>query len=216
AMKRGFTLMEILVVLAILGLGMSIVTALTTATTRQTERIEEETAVQTECQNILNSILAGDATVAVGMEIPIPDAPNWSAVVDLLDGPIDNIVAVRVTAQRYLTIETPDPNNPLVAITAREADFGRRFVVKEWARRADVRTRSLTRNLDGTISVVEGTADELLAAAQANAAESGATPQGVESELGGGLNNFGAGAVQPVYTDPFADVEAAMGFGVGL
>lgn len=203
-MKRrgGFTLLEIIVVLAILALGLATVTALTTATSRQTERVEEETAVQTFCSNLTNSILAGEATVSIGVDIPIPDAPNWTATVELLDGPIENLVAIRITAQRYEISEVPDAANPFASITIREPDLGRRFVYKEWARRADVRTRTLQRNLDGSVSAVDGTAESLLNGANGNGAANGLgfdENGAVSQDLGGSL------------VSPFAAVDAATG-----
>ncbi len=208
-MKRrgGFTLLEIIVVLAILALGLATVTTLTTATTRQTERVEEETAVQTFCLNLTNSILAGEATVSIGVDIPIPEAPNWTATVELLDGPIENLVAIRITAQRYVTSEVPNAANPNASILIREPDLGRRFVYKEWARRADVRTRTLQRNLDGTVSAVDGTAETLL---NANAAATG-------SEFGFDENGAVSQDLQGSLASPFSAVDAATGgFGGGL
>lgn len=208
----AFTLMEILVVLAILGLGLAAVTSLTTATSRQAERVEEDTAVQTTCQNMMNSILAGDATVSIGAEIPIPDAPNWAASVELLDGPIPNVVAIRMTAQRFATIETPSTSNPYSTVVSREPDPGRRFVLKEWARRGDVRTRTLRRNLDGTVSAVDGTAD---ASAQNDAApfSDASTAQGAQDasasqELRASLDAFSASS--PATTGASASASPAL------
>ena len=183
--RSGFTLLEILVSFAILIVGLAIVAALSTTTARQAELVEEETGVQLACQNLMNSILAGDAVVSLGVEIPFPDVPNWTARVELLDGPISNLVAIRIVATRFETIETPHPTDPTRTISTRSFDAGRRCVLKEWARRADVRMQTVRRNLDGTVSTVEGTAADLPASNVANGTGTG-------SGVAGGLGGFGS------------------------
>ena len=131
---RGFTLLEILVVLAILGMGMALITEMTSVAARHSERVEEDTIVQLACENMMNSILAGNMTATIGVSTPIPDAPNWETTIELLDGPIANLIAIRITAQRYQVDEVPSVDNPSVSITTRIADPGRRFVIKEWSR----------------------------------------------------------------------------------
>lgn len=185
--RSGFTLLEILVSFAILIVGLAIVAALSTTTARQAELVEEETGVQLACQNLMNSILAGDAVVSLGVEIPFPDVPNWTARVELLDGPISNLVAIRIVATRFETIETPHPTDPTRTISTRSFEAGRRCVLKEWARRADVRMQTVRRNLDGTVSTVEGTAADLPASNVANG-----TGTGTGSGVAGGLGGFGS------------------------
>ena len=55
--------------------------------------------------------------------------------------------------------------------------------MKEWARRADVRTQTVRRNVDGTFSTVDGTAADIPASTVANAS-------GVEGNVAGGLSGF--------------------------
>ncbi len=204
--RSGFTLLEILVAFAILIMGLSVVAALATTSARQAVRVEEETGVQLACQNLMNSILSGDATVSLGVEIPLPDTPNWAARVELLDGPISNLVAIRIVATRFEIIETPHPTDPTSTISRRSFEAGRRYVLKEWARRADVRTQTVRRNLDGTFSTVDGTAADIPATNVANAS-------GVESGVAGGLAGFdsaGTGA------NAFGELDAAFGGLEGL
>ncbi len=183
--RGGFTLLEILVAFAILIMGLSIVAALSSTTARQAEQVEEETGVQLACQNLMNSILSGDAVVALDVEIPFPDAPNWAARVELLDGPISNLVAIRIVATRFEIVETPHPTDPTQTISTRSFEPGRRYVLKEWARRADVRMQTTRRNLDGTFSTVEGTAADVPASNVATGAAG-------ESGVAGGLSGFDA------------------------
>lgn len=140
-MKRrdAFTLMEILIVLAILGFGMTLIVEMTTFAARNSERVEEDTVVQLACENLMNSILAGEAVAHVGVSTPIPDAPNWETSVELLDGPIDKLVAIRITAQRYVVEEVPSLADPTVPIATKVPDVGKFYVIKEWARRDEIK-----------------------------------------------------------------------------
>lgn len=198
--RGGFTLLEILVAFAILIMGLSIVAALATTSARQAVQVEEETGVQLACQNLMNAILAGDATVSLGVEIPLPDVPNWAARVELLDGPISNLVAIRIVATRFEIIETPHPTDPTLTISTRSFEEGRRYVLKEWARRADVRTQTVRRNVDGTFSTVDGTAADIPTSNVANGS-------GVAGNVAGGLNGFDSASG----VDPFGELDGAFG-----
>lgn len=202
--RGGFTLLEILVAFAILIMGLSIVAALATTSARQAMQVEEETGVQLACQNLMNAILAGDATVSLGVEIPLPDTPNWAARVELLDGPISNLVAIRIVATRFEIIETPHPTDPTLTISTRSFEEGRRYVLKEWARRADVRTQTVRRNVDGTFSTVDGTAADIPATNVANGS-------GVEGNVAGGLSGFDSAS-----GDAFGELDGAFGAFGGL
>jgi len=189
--RSAFTLLEILVVLAILGMGLALITTMTTTTARYSERVEEETTVQLACQNLMNSILAGGATATVGVELPIPDAPNWSTSVELLDGPISNLIAIRITAQRYETYETPSPTEPNGVLVTRVPEEGRRYVFKEWARREEIKTRVIQTNSDGSMKATDGTGETVWN--DLNSAN---------QTWGGGLGN------EPINSDdPFSVVE---------
>lgn len=203
--RGGFTLLEILVAFAILIMGLSLVAALATTSSRQAAQVEEETGVQLACQNLMNAILAGDATVSLGVEVPLPDTPNWAARVELLDGPISNLVAIRIVATRFEVIETPHPTDPTLTISTRSFEGGRQYVLKEWARRADVRMQTVRRNLDGTFSTVDGTAADI-------AATNVASGSGVESGVAGGLSGFDSAS----NLNAFDALDAAFGVSGGL
>ena len=201
--RSGFTLLEILVVLAILGMGLALITAMTTHSARYSERVAEETTVQLACENMMNSILSGTSVAALGVEIPIPDAPNWSVTVEALDGPIDKIIAIRITAQRYQTFETVSPNNIQSLVVARTPEPGRRIVLKEWARRADVRTRVVKVDANGKTTAVDGTGETL------------AHDLSAEPSLGGGLDSapgsaFDVDAQEQASGAAFDAVDAAL------
>ena len=156
--RRGaFTLLEILVVLAILGMGLALISAMTRSSAQYSERVEEDSAVQLVCDNMMSSILSGTMTATLGVELPIPDAPRWTVTTELLDGPIPSVVAVRITARRYDQLATESVANPSVPTVARTPT--RVFVLKEWARRADVRTRVVSVATDGATTAVDGTGE---------------------------------------------------------
>ena|GEM_PF-4382695 len=192
-MKRrdAFTLMEILIVLAILGFGMTLIVEMTTFAARNSERVEEDTVVQLACENLMNSILAGEAVAHVGVSTPIPDAPNWETSVELLDGPIEKLVAIRITAQRYVVEEVPSLADPTVPIATKVPDVGKFYVIKEWARRDEIKAVVVSppesnQNADGTVG----------------------------GPLGGGLDGLaGGGESADAPYDPFASIDAALDSG---
>ena len=189
-MKRrdAFTLMEILIVLAILGFGMTLIVEMTTFAARNSERVEEDTIVQLACENLMNSILAGEAVAHVGVSTPIPDAPNWETSVELLDGPIEKLVAIRITAQRYVVEEVPSLADPTVPIATKVPDVGKFYVIKEWARRDEIK------------------------AVVVSPPESNQNADGMAGgPLGGGLDGLSGGveSADAPY-DPFASIDAAL------
>ena len=183
--RRGaFTLLEILVVLAVLGMGLALVSAMMRNSAQYSERVEEDSAVQLVCDNMMSSILSGGMTATLGVELPIPDAPRWTVTTELLDGPIPSVVAVRITARRYDQPQTESPTNLGASTVARTPTPGRVFVLKEWARRADVHTRVVSVSADGSTAAVDGTGETVAGDlnAQANA-ELGGALGGVPTEL---------------------------------
>ncbi len=158
--RRGFTLLEILIVLAVLGMGLAIISMMMKNSATYSKRVKEETNVQLVCDSMMSSILSGNITATLGVELPVPDEPNWTTKVELVDGPLDSIVAVRITARRY---ETPAPIGMGVdasgEATGRVASQGRRFAIKEYARRANVQTRVVKIGQNGQATTVEGTGE---------------------------------------------------------
>lgn len=158
--RRGFTLLEILIVLAVLGMGLAIISMMMKNSAIYSKRVKEETNVQLVCDSMMSSILSGNITATLGVELPVPDEPNWTTKVELVDGPLDSIVAVRITARRY---ETPAPIGMGVdasgEATGRVASQGRRFAIKEYARRANVQTRVVKIGQNGQATTIDGTGE---------------------------------------------------------
>lgn len=202
SVRRGFTLLEILVVLAILGMGMAIISSMMRNSAQYSERVEEDTQVQLTCDNMMSSILSGNMTATLGVELPIPDAPNWTVKVELLDGPIESLVAVRITAQRYDQMEIATANNAGLLTTARTPTAGRTFVIKEWARRANVRTRVVSIAADGSMTAVDGSGETVA--------------NDVNPQLGIGGSLEGDDSGQGVNGSLFDSLDTSLGLGGGL
>ena len=181
--RRAFTLLEIIVVLAILGMGMALVSAMMRNSAQYSERVEEDSAVQLVCDNMMSSILSGTMTATLGVELPIPDAPRWTVTTELLDGPIPSVVAVRITARRYDQLATETSANP----GARTPTPGRVFVLKEWARRANVRTRVVSVAADGSTQAVDGTGETVANDLDAQEGAGLGGSLGAELDANGGL-----------------------------
>ena len=194
--NRGFTLLEILVSLVVLATGMVLVMQMTNVAAKHSERVEEETIVQLACENMMNSILAGHLTATVGISTPIPDAPGWETTVELLDGPIEKVIAIRITAQYYQTDYFPSPINPGEVLESKTPDLSRRYVIKEWARRAEIKTRVVSTDDSGRATAVDGTGETVRA------------DLNTTNGLGGG--DFGS-LDQTPELDPFAAIDDSFG-----
>ncbi len=187
-LRSAFTLLEILVVLAILTFSMGLIMEITSVSARHSERVEEDTIVQLACENMMNAILAGDTGATVGVSTPIPDAPNWEMTVELVEGPIDKLLGVRITAQRYEIDEIPSLENPMQPIITRVPVAGRTYVIKEWARRSTIKTVVVHTDASGAQTVTEGTGETF------------------ENDLNAIANNLGGGLGEKS-VDPFASIE---------
>ena len=150
---------------------------------------------------------AGDGSVEVASDderVPFAAVTFFDAdESEALDGPIDKIIAIRITAQRYQTFETVSPNNIQSLVVARTPEPGRRIVLKEWARRADVRTRVVKVDANGKTTAVDGTGETL------------AHDLSAEPSLGGGLDSapgsaFDVDAQEQASGAAFDAVDAAL------
>ena len=94
--KRGFTLLEILIVLAVLGMGLAIISMMMKNSATYSGRVKEETNVQLVCDSMMSSILSGNMTATLGVELPVPDEPNWTTKVELVDGPLESLSLIHI------------------------------------------------------------------------------------------------------------------------
>ena len=97
----GFTLLEILVVLAILMVGMAALTTLVRSAMNQSSEAEEKTTVQVECRNLMNRILSAEIPAVWPDKIELPGVDDWRVSTILDPTPIQELVCVTITARKY-------------------------------------------------------------------------------------------------------------------
>ncbi|MDO5567396.1 MAG: type II secretion system protein [Planctomycetia bacterium] len=134
--SRGFTLLEVLIVLAMLLFGLAVVSELMNGSLRQADDTEERTEIQLVCQNRLNEIAAGALTVSPGVPETVPSFPHWVMRTFLEGTPLPNVTACTVVAQKYET--TRD-----VPIE------GKQIVFKQWMTRDSIQVALATTSPDG-------------------------------------------------------------------
>ncbi|MBR5627243.1 MAG: prepilin-type N-terminal cleavage/methylation domain-containing protein [Thermoguttaceae bacterium] len=144
--RHGFTLLEILIALAILMLGLAVISELIQASNRQAVQVEDVTNIQVVCQNMLSRILAGDISVSTNVPIPVNDYPDWDITVSLTPAPIPNLVGIRIFARRYNIEMYPSATNPGIYTTRRTPIPGQHFVLKQWVRREDLKLNTVVQN----------------------------------------------------------------------
>ncbi|MBQ1456027.1 MAG: type II secretion system protein [Thermoguttaceae bacterium] len=97
----GFTLLEILVVLAILMVGMAALTTLVRSAMNQSSEAEEKTTVQVECRNLMNRILSAEIPAVWPDKVELPGVDDWWVSTILDPTPIQELVCVTITARKY-------------------------------------------------------------------------------------------------------------------
>ncbi|MBO7726095.1 MAG: prepilin-type N-terminal cleavage/methylation domain-containing protein [Thermoguttaceae bacterium] len=123
--SRGFTLMEVLVVLAILIAGFTALTQLQTSALKESAEAEEKTSIQVLCQNELDKILTGITELVPDLENPIPEFADWSYTVQYRPAPLPGLIVIRVVAQKseYTRVPSDRPGvydmvrKPLAEVT---------------------------------------------------------------------------------------------------
>lgn len=106
-LHQGFTLMEVLVVLAILVTSFAALSQLQTSALKEAAEVEEKTSVQTLCQNELEKILAGITEIVPFQQMAIADFDGWIMTIRLEDVPFPNLTRIRITAQKCEILHTP-------------------------------------------------------------------------------------------------------------
>ncbi|MDO5552874.1 MAG: type II secretion system protein [Planctomycetia bacterium] len=132
-MRRGFTLLEILVVLALLITGMTLLSSLSSAALREAVRSEEQATVILFCRSQLNAILIGAVPCRNGHTWQVPDAESWLATVTIKAGPLPNLSVVQLTAQKYEEIPEPTQDGKRFTVS-RIPVVGGRVQITQWIR----------------------------------------------------------------------------------
>ena len=96
----GFTLMEVLVVLAILIAGFTALAQLQTSALKESAEAEEKTSIQVLCQNELEKILTGMTELVPNQENPVPEFNDWSFTAQYRPAPLPGLIVIRIVARK--------------------------------------------------------------------------------------------------------------------
>ncbi len=105
---NGYTLIEVLVSLAILMFSLTVIGRLMRSSMLQTVNSEEETEVQIVCRNTLDSILSGALSITPRQMFPMPGFPDWEIQITCVQGVLPGITEICLNAQKY---ELTDAND---------------------------------------------------------------------------------------------------------
>ena len=151
--KNGYTLIEVLVSLAILMFSLTVIGRLMRSSMTQTLQSEEETEVQIVCRNTMDSILAGALSIDPKQKFSMPGFSDWEIEIACVQGSLPGITEIFLIAQKY---EIPDSGPTVIAAFSGSADSGssgqmsnqtsgripvdgRRIILKQWAQTSTIR-----------------------------------------------------------------------------
>ncbi|MDR0337746.1 MAG: prepilin-type N-terminal cleavage/methylation domain-containing protein [Planctomycetaceae bacterium] len=106
-MRRGYTLLEILMALAILLLGLTAVLGIMRSTHQRSVAAADLAEAQLACQTLLNELLAQQVRLKPIPATPIVGLPDWTIGVVLYPSTRSGLFVVHVTAQKL------DPNTKM-------------------------------------------------------------------------------------------------------
>jgi prepilin-type N-terminal cleavage/methylation domain-containing protein len=184
--RSGFTLLEVLVVLAILLTGFTALTQIQTSATREAVEAEEKTSVQVLCQNELDKILAGITEITPYQVLSVPDFDDWTITISLSEAPISGLLSVRIVARKSELLHVPSGRSGTFNIVQRPIA---EVAVAQWVDPDRIRIVGRT---------ASPSRDELPAQTRARRAQEG----GVIGSL-----------TAPPTADPFADFDQDRGIG---
>ena len=128
--RQGFSLLEVLVVLAILIMSFTALSQLQTNAMRESAEVEEKTSVQAVCQNELDKILAGVTKAVPFQQIPIPDFSDWNIIVQIDELPFPNLVRIKLTARKYEYFNVPSGRSGVFDMVQKPVA---EVVIAQWA-----------------------------------------------------------------------------------
>ncbi len=99
--RQGFTLLEIILAIAVLLIGLLAITKLTDLARRDSTQAEELAIVQLACQTKMNELLATNnrSTVAIN-EQPIVGVRNWYLSVHYFSVGREGLIGIRIFARK--------------------------------------------------------------------------------------------------------------------
>ena len=101
----GFTLLEILLAVAILLIGLTAVLQTSRAALQRMSAAKELTEAQNACQSVLNELLAQAAPIQPDAGKKIGHLPNWRIRVDIYPAPQPGLYVLHLSAQEFSPID---------------------------------------------------------------------------------------------------------------
>ncbi len=100
--RRGLSLLEVILAIAILAGAMVMIGDLLRIAGRHATAASELTRAQLHCQSVISEIAAGILPPESVQEIPMETDANWSYSIDVQTLPIEGLLAVQVTVAQNI------------------------------------------------------------------------------------------------------------------
>ncbi len=110
--RDGLTLMEVILALAIFGLAMVAIGQLLRIGVFSATRARDITTAQILAESKMNEIATGMLPASPASNVPFEFEPEWQYSIEMQQGDLLGLLAVRVTVQR--SVEFPDPASTYV------------------------------------------------------------------------------------------------------
>lgn len=153
----GFTLLEILIVLAILLLGMSMLSQLMRSAIRESVFSEEQTEIQIICQNMMNRLMSGSDSFPIDKPIEIPGFTDWSITISLNENKIPSLMGIQILARKFEPIYSSSSDSEKIPVP------GQRVYLEQWVGKDSIAikddsfgNRSLGSEKTGSIDEING------------------------------------------------------------
>jgi len=99
--RPGFTLLEILLTMAVLLVGLTAVFQTTRSALQRMSATKELAEAQNACQTILNELLAQSAPIRPDTGKTIAQLPHWKIRIDLYPAPQSRLYVLHLSAQQF-------------------------------------------------------------------------------------------------------------------
>ena len=107
--EGGFTLLEILLAMAILMVGLTAVFQTTRSALQRMAMAKELTEAQNACQSVLNELLAQSSPIRPDSGRTVEHLPNWRIQVDIYPASQSGLYVLHLSAQHF----SPRDGTPL-------------------------------------------------------------------------------------------------------
>jgi prepilin-type N-terminal cleavage/methylation domain-containing protein len=103
--NSGFTLLEILLTMAILLIGLTAVFQTTQSALRTMVKARELTEAQNACQAVLNELLARSSPIKPEEGRTVEHLPNWRIRVDIYPASQSGLYVLHLSAQQFSSVD---------------------------------------------------------------------------------------------------------------